>query len=125
MGLLPASSIKLYGAPRRLTSIRRVVRTVIFGSRKDDPRSVAAQANLMGSSRSYGIKPFLWDQDRPNGRERESGWANIRAKPRMATVARFVARAIRLYEQEPGKLVGSPRLGVYVQRWIMWIRAGL
>ncbi len=41
---------------------------VIFTLRKDDLRSIAAQANLLGSSQSYGIKPILWDQEWPNGR---------------------------------------------------------
>jgi hypothetical protein len=31
------------------------------------------------------------------------------------TVERFVARAIRLYEQEPGESCDSSRLGTYVQ----------
>ncbi len=34
------------------------------------------------------------------------------------TAARFVARAIQLYEQEPGKPLGSSRLGLYVRRWV-------
>jgi RNA-directed DNA polymerase len=41
------------------------------------------------------------------------------------TVERFVERAIRLYEQEPGKSFDSSRLGTYVQRWTRWARAGL
>ena len=41
------------------------------------------------------------------------------------TVENFVARTIRLYEQEPGQPSGSPRLGEYVKRWSRWIRAGL
>ncbi len=32
------------------------------------------------------------------------------------TVENFVARAIRLYEQEPGEALASARLGSYVQR---------
>ena len=36
-----------------------------------------------------------------------------------------VARAIRLYEQEPGEPFASTRLGVYVQRWVKWVGAGL
>ncbi len=30
----------------------------------------------------------------------------------------FVARAIRLYEQEPGEALASARLGLYVRRWV-------
>ena len=40
-------------------------------------------------------------------------------------VERFVASAIRLYEQEPGEPLASARLGVYAQRWLRWVRAGL
>jgi hypothetical protein len=41
------------------------------------------------------------------------------------TVENFLARAIRLYEQESGEPSGSARLGVYVQRWVTWVGAGL
>ena len=37
----------------------------------------------------------------------------------------FVARAIRLYEQGPGEADASARLGLYVERWARWVRAGL
>ena len=37
------------------------------------------------------------------------------------TIEHFVARAIRLYEQEPGEALPSARLGLYVQRWVRWI----
>jgi RNA-directed DNA polymerase len=40
------------------------------------------------------------------------------------TVERFVARALQLYEQEPGETCASSRLGTYVQRWCRWVRAG-
>ncbi len=40
------------------------------------------------------------------------------------TVENFLARAIRLYEQEPGEPFDSSRLGVYVQRWVGWAGAG-
>lgn len=40
------------------------------------------------------------------------------------TVERFVERARRLYEQEPGGGLASSRLGRYVQRWFRWARAG-
>ncbi len=41
------------------------------------------------------------------------------------TVERFVARAIRLYEQEPEEAFASARLGLYVRRWVRWAGAGL
>ena len=41
------------------------------------------------------------------------------------TVENFLARAIRLYEQEPGEPFDSSRLGVYVQRWVGWVSGGL
>ncbi len=41
------------------------------------------------------------------------------------TIENFVARAIRIYEQEPGEANGSSRLGVYVRRSVRWARAGL
>ena len=41
------------------------------------------------------------------------------------TVENFVARAIRLYEQEPGEALASARLGRYVRRWVRWTGAGL
>ncbi len=34
------------------------------------------------------------------------------------TVENVVARAIRLYEQEPGEACASSRLGLYVRRWV-------
>ena len=40
------------------------------------------------------------------------------------TVQRFIERACRLYEQEPGEPLRSARLGAYVQRWLRWVRAG-
>ncbi len=40
------------------------------------------------------------------------------------TIERFVARAIRLYEQEPGEALASARLGLYVRRWVGWARSG-
>ena len=42
-----------------------------------------------------------------------------------ATVSRFVERATRLYEHGPGEPEGSARLGMYVRRWLGWVRAGL
>jgi RNA-directed DNA polymerase len=41
------------------------------------------------------------------------------------TIENFIARAIRLYEQEPREPYGSYRLGLYVRRWCRWSRAGL
>ena len=41
------------------------------------------------------------------------------------TVENFVARAIRLYEQEPGEACASSRFGLYVRRWGRWTEAGL
>jgi hypothetical protein len=41
------------------------------------------------------------------------------------TIENFVSRAIRLYEQEPGEAIASARLGLYVQRWVSWTRAGI
>ena len=34
------------------------------------------------------------------------------------TIERFVARAIRLYEQEPGEAFASSRLGLHVRLWV-------
>ena len=41
------------------------------------------------------------------------------------TIENFVARATRLYEQEPGEAFASARLGLYVRRWVRWSGAGL
>ena len=41
------------------------------------------------------------------------------------TIERFIARCIRLYEQEPEEALASARLGLYVRRWIRWTGAGL
>ncbi len=41
------------------------------------------------------------------------------------TAENFVARAIRLYEQEPGEAEASSRFGLYVRRWVRWTRAGV
>jgi len=37
----------------------------------------------------------------------------------------FLARAIRLYEQEPEEACASARLGSYVQLWLRWTWGGL
>jgi len=36
------------------------------------------------------------------------------------TIEKFLARAVRLYEQEQGEPLGSPLLGLYVERWVRW-----
>ncbi len=41
------------------------------------------------------------------------------------TIENIVARAIRLYEQEPGEACASARLGLYVERWVRWAGAGM
>ena len=41
------------------------------------------------------------------------------------TIERFVARAIRLYEQGPGAASNDSRLRAYVRRWVGWAHAGL
>jgi hypothetical protein len=41
------------------------------------------------------------------------------------TLYNFVERAIRLYEQGPGELCGSTRLGKYVKGWVRWPDSGL
>ena len=41
------------------------------------------------------------------------------------TLKQFVERAHQLYEQEPGQTTTSPRLGVYVKRWVQWVHAGV
>ena len=37
----------------------------------------------------------------------------------------LIARALRLYEQEPGEPFDSSQLGVYVQRWVRWAGGGI
>ena len=37
------------------------------------------------------------------------------------TIEKFLARAVRLYEQEPGEPFDSSRLGLYVRRWVSWV----
>ncbi len=39
------------------------------------------------------------------------------------TIEKFLARAVRLYEQEPGGSFGSPLLGLYVRRWVSWVHS--
>jgi hypothetical protein len=42
-----------------------------------------------------------------------------------ATIERFLERAARLYEQERERPEGPSALGVYVQRWVGWAKAGV
>ncbi len=44
--------------------------------------------------------------------------------PNPRVLKEFVARAIRLYEQEPGEACATARLGLYVRRWVRWARGG-
>jgi len=41
------------------------------------------------------------------------------------TVENFIARAARLYEQEPREGFASSRLGLYVTRWCRWVHSGI
>jgi len=41
------------------------------------------------------------------------------------TVGNFLARAVRLYEQEQSEPDGPPLLGLYVRRWLAWVTARL
>ena len=41
------------------------------------------------------------------------------------TIEKFLARPVRLYEQEQGEPCGSPLLGLYVRRWVSWVNAGI
>ncbi len=41
-----------------------------------------------------------------------------------ATIQKFVARAIRLYEQEPGEAEASARFGLDARRWVRWASGG-
>jgi hypothetical protein len=38
------------------------------------------------------------------------------------TIEKFLARAVRLYEQEREEPCGSPLLGLYVERWVRWAK---
>ncbi len=42
-----------------------------------------------------------------------------------ATIEKFVERASRLYEQEPGDALSAARFGAYIRRWFGWATAGL
>ena len=39
------------------------------------------------------------------------------------TIEKFLARAVRLYEQELREPSSSPQLGLYVRRWVRWVRS--
>ena len=41
------------------------------------------------------------------------------------TIEKFLARAVRLYEQEQRESFDSPLLGLYVKRWVRWLYGGL
>ena len=41
------------------------------------------------------------------------------------TIENFVARAIRLYEQDRKEPLSPSRLGKYVRRWVRWAESGL
>jgi len=38
-------------------------------------------------------------------------------------IEKFLARAVRFYEQEQGESFGSPLLGSYVRRWERWVKS--
>ncbi len=40
------------------------------------------------------------------------------------TIEKFLSRAVRRYEQEPGGAFSSSRLGLYVERWVRWSYGG-
>ena len=42
-----------------------------------------------------------------------------------ATIEKFVAHATRLYEQERERPAGPSLFGLYVRRWVGWVRGGL
>ena len=41
-----------------------------------------------------------------------------------ATIEKFLERAARLYEQERERPGGPSPLGLYVRRWVGWLRGG-
>jgi len=41
------------------------------------------------------------------------------------TIEKLLARAVRLYAQEPGEASASSRLGKYVKRWVRWLHGGI
>jgi hypothetical protein len=41
------------------------------------------------------------------------------------TIEKFLARAVRLYEQEQEEPCGSPLPGLYVKRWVSWLSCGI
>lgn len=62
--------------------------------------------------------------------EKGFDWLGYHIRPGLLTVAtktleHFVARVRQLYEQEPREPDTSSRLGVYVRRWVRWVRAGV
>jgi hypothetical protein len=62
--------------------------------------------------------------------EKGFDWLNYRISPAGLTLAtktlkNFVARVRQLDEHEPRAATAAYRLGVYVRRWVRWVRAGL
>jgi hypothetical protein len=41
------------------------------------------------------------------------------------TIEKFLAHAVRLYEQEQGESFGSPLLVLCVKRWVRWLYGGI
>jgi RNA-directed DNA polymerase len=62
--------------------------------------------------------------------EKGFDWLGYRISPAGLTLAtktlkNFVARLRQLDEHEPSAATAAYRLGVYVRRWVRWVRAGL
>jgi hypothetical protein len=41
------------------------------------------------------------------------------------TIANFIEKASRLYEQERNAVLAATALEMYVRRWVRWVRGGL
>ncbi len=67
----------------------------------------------------FGTEIGVLSGGRGTGHKIERFWTGAKK-----TIERFVERAIRLYEQEPGEACASSRFGVYVRRWVGWAKAG-
>ena len=86
-------------------------------------------------ARSFGPNPARRRHSHPDktyiGRtERDFDFLSNDFSPESLTLAkktieRFVERAIRLYEQEPGEACATSRFGSYLRRWVRWTGAGL
>ena len=59
------------------------------------------------------------------GAEKYVGDSYARGDIIRASIERFVAPAIRLYEQEQGEFFCSPLLGLYVNRWVRCLYSGI